>query len=367
MREPMEPAKEACGIAVAPLIAVEIPGAASATIITFTGESLGVLDGSFPDAIAARDQFVASLSSTARGNVETFEGFPVGSLGGPPQMLALTATGSTGPLTGEVNTAVFQNQVSDASGGGRLATSGSQYYAASQAFSLAFDQPISAIGFFLTGLGDVGFDRLSLTLSGDLTTTLAVPYTLDNAQDEAGRVLFFGLISTENFNTVTFAFPGLAVDAYGLDDLIVADSGQFTSPAAVPVFEPVGLYPLEAALLFDDGFYLATNPDVAAAGLDPLGHYATFGWLEGRDPNAFFDTEGYLFAYPDVDAAGIDPLVHYALWGWLEGRDPSASFDTDAYLLAYPDVDAAGINPLEHYLYFGAAEGRLAFADGVFS
>ncbi|HEV7276052.1 MAG TPA: calcium-binding protein, partial [Devosiaceae bacterium] len=59
--------------------------------------------------------------------------------------------------------------------------------------------------------------------------------------------------------------------------------------------------------------------------------------------------------------------VHYALWGWLEGRDPSAFFDTDSYLFAYPDVDAAGINPLEHYLHFGAAEGRLAFADGVFN
>ena len=75
----------------------------------------------------------------------------------------------------------------------------------------------------------------------------------------------------------------------------------------------VGTYPLDAALLFDENFYIAANPDVAAAGIDPLGHYATFGWPEGRDPNPFFDTGGYLFAYPDVDAAGIDPLVHYAL------------------------------------------------------
>jgi hypothetical protein len=222
----------ACAVAVAPSVDGAIPGATPATVITFTGESLGVPDGSFPDAIAARDQFVASLSNTARGNVETFESFPLGSLGGPPQTLALTATGSTGPLTGEISTAVFQDQVSDAPGGGRLATSGSQYYAASQPFSLTFDHPISAIGFFLTGLGDVGFNRLELTLSGDLTTSLALPYTLDNAQDEAGRVLFFGLTSTESFDAVTFAFPGLAGDAYGLDDLIVADSGQLVSPAA---------------------------------------------------------------------------------------------------------------------------------------
>ncbi len=235
MKEHTRPAHATRAIVVASLIAAAIPGAASAAIITFTGEDLGVSAGNFPNAAAARDQFVASLSSGARGNVETFERFPLGGLSGPPPMLALTATGSTGPITGQVRTAVFQNQVSNAGGGGRVATSGSQYYAASQPFSVAFDQPISAIGFFLTGLGDVGFDRLGLTLSGGATDTLAVPYTLDNAQDEAGRVLFYGLTSTQSFNTVTFAFPGLAVDAYGLDDLIFADSGQLASPpTAVP-------------------------------------------------------------------------------------------------------------------------------------
>lgn len=238
MNEDMRPDDAVAGVIVARLIDAAIPGATPATITTFTGESLGVADGGFPNALAARDQFVASLSGTAQENVETFEGFPLGSLGGPPQTLGLAAAGSTGPLTGEISTAVFQNQVSDAPGGGRLATSGSQYFAASQPFSLTFDQPISAIGFFLTGLGDVGFDRLDLTLSGDLTTTLALPYTLNNAQDEAGRVVFFGLTSTESFDTVTFAFPGAAVDAYGLDDLIVADGGQFTFPATTPAPTP---------------------------------------------------------------------------------------------------------------------------------
>lgn len=238
MRKCTRPANATRAIGVASLITAAIPGAASAAIITFTGEDLGVSGGSFPNASAARDQFVASLSSSARGNVETFERFPLGGLNGPPQTFALTATGSTGPITGQVNTAFFQDQVSNAGGGGRFATSGSQYYAATQPFSLAFDQPISAIGFFLTGLGDVGFDRLSLTLSGNAAATLAVPYTLDNAQDDAERAVFYGLTSTQSFNTATFAFPSLAVDAYGLDDLIVADSGQLASPATTPVPEP---------------------------------------------------------------------------------------------------------------------------------
>ena len=116
---------------------------------------------------------------------------------------------------------------------------------------------------------------------------------------------------------------------------------------------------------FDPVYYLRHNPDVAAAGVDPLLHFQIFGWREGRDPNALFDTAGYLAAYQDVAAAGVNPLDHYNAFGWHEGRDPSVGFDTASYLAAYPDVAAAGVNPLEHYLAFGVHEGRSPFADGV--
>lgn len=115
----------------------------------------------------------------------------------------------------------------------------------------------------------------------------------------------------------------------------------------------------DASALFDTDLYLRTHPDVAAARVNPLVHYETFGWREGRDPNAFFDGSAYLAANRDVAAAGIDPLVHYVLFGWSEGRDPGPAFDTSAYLLANPDVTTAGVNPLQHYLDFGLSEGRL--------
>jgi hypothetical protein len=54
---------------------------------------------------------------------------------------------------------------------------------------------------------------------------------------------------------------------------------------------------------FDYVYYLQHNPDVLAAGVDPLRHFQTFGWKEGRNPNAFFDTAGYLATYADVAAA----------------------------------------------------------------
>jgi autotransporter-associated beta strand protein len=126
---------------------------------------------------------------------------------------------------------------------------------------------------------------------------------------------------------------------------------------------------------FDAQAYLLSNLDVAeaarAAGGDSFAfaqtHYTTYGWQEGRNPNAVFDTKGYLAAYGDVAAAGIDPLAHYVRYGAAEGRDPSAGFDGKAYLAANSDVAAAGLNPMLHYLQYGAVEGRSVFADGHFA
>ena len=111
---------------------------------------------------------------------------------------------------------------------------------------------------------------------------------------------------------------------------------------------------------FDPAYYLAHNPDVLAAGVDPLQHYLALGWKEGRDPNAYFSTAWYLNQNPDLLAAGVNPLLHYEDHGWREGRDPGPAFSTGAYLAANPDVRAAGIDPLQHFLQSGRAEGRAA-------
>ena len=74
---------------------------------------------------------------------------------------------------------------------------------------------------------------------------------------------------------------------------------------------------------FDATNYLRANPDVAAAGLEPLGHYLRIGAAEGRDPMPplnGFDPALYLAANPDVAAAGIDPVAHYLSFGRAERR-----------------------------------------------
>jgi len=113
--------------------------------------------------------------------------------------------------------------------------------------------------------------------------------------------------------------------------------------------------------LFDTLFYLTHNPDVFHAGVNALNHFNTFGFHEGRDPDAFFDTSGYLAVNRDVAAAGVNPLDHFHQFGWKEGRDPGPNFDTKLYLLHNPDVAAAGADPLEDFLAHGIAEGRQAF------
>ncbi len=114
--------------------------------------------------------------------------------------------------------------------------------------------------------------------------------------------------------------------------------------------------------LFDVAYYLAANPDVAAAGVDPYQHFSTTGWREGRDPSALFHVAYYLNQNPDVAAAGINPLQHFENFGWREGRDPSLGFSVRGYLAANADVKAVGLDPLWHYAAFGKAEGRAALA-----
>jgi len=49
-------------------------------------------------------------------------------------------------------------------------------------------------------------------------------------------------------------------------------------------------------------------------------HYQSWGWAEGRAPSLWMDPAAYLEANPDVAAAGIDPLAHYLAYGYDEGR-----------------------------------------------
>ena len=61
---------------------------------------------------------------------------------------------------------------------------------------------------------------------------------------------------------------------------------------------------------FDPVFYAERYPDIALGMVDPLEHYALFGWKEARDPCSWFCTQRYLAHYPDVARKGVNPLLH---------------------------------------------------------
>ncbi|ORE96239.1 hypothetical protein ATO13_05235 [Stappia sp. 22II-S9-Z10] len=130
---------------------------------------------------------------------------------------------------------------------------------------------------------------------------------------------------------------------------------------------------VEAA--FDAEYYLANNPDVAAAGMDPLRHFMGHGWQEGRNPAPYFSVADYLEFNPDVASSGGNPFIHYLRHGRDEGRtarkdaDPTAHvpelralvaerFDARFYAETNKDVVSAGLDPLEHFLAAGWREGR---------
>lgn len=167
-----------------------------------------------------------------------------------------------------------------------------------------------------------------------------------------------------------------------------------TPDMAEDVGDQADIAVLTASGLFDAGWFEARNPDLKAAGVDPLVHFHRYGWREHRLPNAYFDTGWYLRYNRDVATAGVDPLLHYLEYGEAEGRRPIEHFDPEWYRAKYgvadgacclahflrhrmagwvspvpefdpmhylsqsPDVAEAGMDPFEHYLIVGAAEGR---------
>ena len=87
---------------------------------------------------------------------------------------------------------------------------------------------------------------------------------------------------------------------------------------------------LRSSGLFDQEYYLAQNPDVAAEGLDPIQHYVRSGAAEGRDPSRLFDTSAYMESHPELVTSGVNPLLHYVLYGDHDKRSQTGA-DQDRY------------------------------------
>lgn len=147
--------------------------------------------------------------------------------------------------------------------------------------------------------------------------------------------------------------------------LIDTDWYEQNRPATAPkVFDLVAYLATPARFrdpvhpLFNADYYFEHNPEVEAAGVNPLAHYRLYGWLERRSPNSLFDSDWYLADNPEVLESGVNPLTHYAKFGAGEGRRPHLLFDRAYYLRQNPEVGQSGLDGFIHYVAFGQFEGR---------
>ena len=147
---------------------------------------------------------------------------------------------------------------------------------------------------------------------------------------------------------------------------------------------------------FDPAFYLATNPDIASAGIDPLLHFIDTGIAELRSPHPLVDLRYILAedsqvlgAVPQVEALVdlleydlaspspyFDPphyleqltggapgnglLRHFLQHGLRAGFTPNPCFDGAWYTGRYPDVPDEPYAALRHFITQGDFEGRAA-------
>lgn len=77
---------------------------------------------------------------------------------------------------------------------------------------------------------------------------------------------------------------------------------------------------IRASELFDEAWYLQQHPEAASHRFGAAGHYLEVGAAKGANPSPQFDGNTYLQANPDVKAAGMNPLYHYIKFGHDEMR-----------------------------------------------
>lgn len=199
---------------------------ACAAPLVFFGEDEGLGEtialSSTPNADAARNAFLAALSGR---NVATedFESHPAAT-----SSIAGTLDVDFGALgTATLNQGYVTNNT-NASGYGRYATSGTQFWQASSSsssssFTINFSSAVIGFGFYGIDIGDF-LGTLTLTLSNGSEYT--VPHSIANL---GGSVLYWGIFDTENpFTSVTFGNTNAGADVFGFDDFTIATAGPGT-------------------------------------------------------------------------------------------------------------------------------------------
>lgn len=96
--------------------------------------------------------------------------------------------------------------------------------------------------------------------------------------------------------------------------------------------------------------------------LNPQLSQAQWNDLRTISASGLFDARYYLDSYDDVRESASDPLMHFVTYGYKEGRNPGPGFDTRAYATMCGIGSNSDINPLVHYIRnLASGEGTRAW------
>jgi hypothetical protein len=192
-----------------------LPLTPALAIDTYFGEDLGLGEGTplpaWPNADAAEAAFLLHLIGVG---VEDFEGYADGTTA--PLPITFSGSGVTATLQG--NGEIDDVPMGSTNGFGRYATSGTHYWESSDVFTIDFDQPIAAFGFFGIDIGDFE-GQVTLTCTDGTNIVLVIPHTVDG---DGGSVIFFGFIDEDNqYTSISFGNTEPGSDYFGFDDMYV--------------------------------------------------------------------------------------------------------------------------------------------------
>lgn len=190
-----------------------------------------------PNADAVRDRFLSHLVDV---KTEDFENFRSGCYDDLSVNLPKTDTIT---LEGK---GCIRNFPTGTNGAGRYPISGNKYWDTFSNFSIIFPDPVAALGFYASDIGDFK-GHLTLTIKNNTTAkTLTIPSTSNcpigsiNCQD--GSVLYFGIIAynlSDFFTEVIFGNVGQTGDFFGFDNLSIGSIKQI-QPLPLPKSIPEG-------------------------------------------------------------------------------------------------------------------------------
>ncbi len=172
----------------------------------------------------------------------------------------------------------------------------------SPTLTVAGNAAATALGIAAPTDPNYGSGQLAITAAGlpsDGTVTLADGTTAV----AAGQALTSDQLTSLRFKPTPGLFNANSTFAYTVSD----PAGNASAAAAKLAIGP----PPTPKAEFNAAYYFQTNPDVAAAKVDPFKHFEAYGWKEGRNSNALFNVQCYLNQNPDVAAAKANPLTHY--------------------------------------------------------